>query len=186
MPLPSARVRFIAVQVVLAVAVVGGLWLSYPSWRLGQIADRVKTQYPDLPEITPAKLAAWRGTPSEAQPVVLDSRTREEFAISHLLNAHRVDGDAPLNPVEDLPDDRNQAIVVYCNTGERSAAFARRLLQAGYPKTMVMEGGIIRWANEGRPMQNETGALVTLVHPGDEQAARLLKDEHRAGLPAKP
>jgi rhodanese-related sulfurtransferase len=183
MPAPSPRVRFAAVQIALVAAVVAGLWLSYPSWRLGQVADRVKTEYPDLQEITPAKLAAWRGTPKEAQPVVLDARTKEEFAVSHLIDAHRVDAEAPLNPAEDLPDDRNQEIVVYCTTGERSAPFARRLLQAGYPKTLVLEGGIIRWANEGRPMQDAAGSLVTIVHPGDETTAKLLKDAHRADVP---
>jgi rhodanese-related sulfurtransferase len=182
MALSRASVRFVALQVALAAAVGAGLWLAYPGWRLGLVTDRVRAQYPDVPQMAAADLAALLASPQASKPVLLDVRTPEEYAASHLIEAHRLTPGEVLNP-DDLPDDRGRAIVVYCSTGERSASFARRLQREGYRTVLILEGGIVRWANEGRPMTNGAG-LVTRVHPGDAETARLLKEAHRAAVPA--
>jgi rhodanese-related sulfurtransferase len=184
MPLSRASVRFAALQVALAAAVGVGLWLSYPGWRLGLISDRVRRQYPDVPQISSADLAGSLASPSGVKPVLLDVRTAQEYDVGHLLESHRISLEQPLS-ADDLPEDRGRAIVVYCSTGERAAAFARRLQRDGYQSVFVLEGGIVRWANEGRPMTNGR-ELVTRVHPGDSQTALLLKQAHRGTLPTTP
>src|SRR5260221_2157363 len=123
MPSRPALVRFAAIQVALAAAVGAGLWLSFPAWRLGQVTDRIRKQYPDVPQIATADLATWLASPKTVKPVILDVRSRDEYDVSHLIEAHRVDPAAELNP-DDLPDDHGRAIIVYCSTGERSAPFA--------------------------------------------------------------
>jgi rhodanese-related sulfurtransferase len=184
MPLTRVSVRFALLQLTLAVAVGVGLWLAYPGWRLGRVTERIRKEYPDLMMISTGGLASWLAAPKTSKPVILDVRSDEEFATSHLIEAHHVDPDGELNP-NDLPDDRRCTIVVYCSTGERSAAFGRRLQRAGFSGVALLEGSIVRWANEGRPMTNGR-ELVTRVHPVDPQTARLLKDAHRAAMPATP
>ena len=171
-------------QIALAAAVGAGLWLAYPGWRLGRITDRLRSEYRDLQFITTADLAGWLAPQSPVNPLILDVRTPAEFAVGHLINARRVNPETELAR-EDLPDDHGRAIVVYCSTGERSAVYARRLQRGGYKSVLVLEGAIVRWANEGRPLTNDR-ELVTRVHPGDSKTARLLKEAHRAALPAAP
>ncbi len=177
-------VRLIAVQLALAAAVGAGLWMSYPGWRLGRITDRLRNEYRDLQFITPADFAGWLAHEKGVHPVILDVRTPAEFEVSHLIEARRVAPEAALNPSE-LPGDHQRDIVVYCSTGERSAPFARRLQRAGYQSVFVLDGAIVRWANEGRPMTNGR-KLVTQVHPGDSKTAPLLKGAHRATVPPAP
>jgi rhodanese-related sulfurtransferase len=177
MALRPAALRFAGIQLTLAVVVAAGLWLSYPAWRLGQISDRVRKEYPDVAHLSTGDLAKWLWSTQAVKPVILDVRSPEEYEVSHLFEAHRVNPLAELNP-DDLPDDRGQSIVVYCSTGERSAAFARRLQRAAYQRVAVLDGGIVRWANEGRPLTNGRD-LVTRVQTDSESAA-LLKRAHRS------
>ena len=179
-----ASVRLAAVQLALAAVVGTGLWLSFPGWRLGRINERLRNEYRDLQFITPADLAAWLASEKTAHPLILDVRTPAEFEIGHLIEAHRVTTEGELVP-EELPDDHRWSLAVYCSTGERSAAFARRLQRAGFQHVLVLEGGIVRWANEEHPMTNGR-ELVTRVHPGDLKTVPLLKSAHRAALPAAP
>lgn len=177
MALSPVQIRFALLQFVLLAAVATGLWLAFPGWRLGLVTERIHKDYPDVQQISTKDLAVWLARPNTVKPVLLDVRTKEEFAASHLVEAHRVDGEAELRN-EDLPDDKQRAIVVYCSTGERSAAFGRRLQRAGYSSVMLLEGAIVRWANERRPMTDGRG-LVTRVHPPDPETARLLKNAYR-------
>ena len=184
MQFSRSQIHFGLIQLTLAAAVVAGLCLAYPSWRLGLVADRMRKTYPDVQAISTGDLASWLASPKDAKPVIFDVRTEAEFAVSHLIGAHRIAPGAELKP-DELPDDRRRSIVVYCSTGERSAAFARRLQRGGYSGVLMIEGGIVRWANEDRPMTDERG-LVTRVQPFDAQTARLLKGAHRAPTPAAP
>lgn len=106
--------------------------------------------------------------------VVLDAREPDEYEVSHLLGAHRVDPDAG-DVKGELPDGTPQdaRIVVYCSVGYRSAAVARRLEKAGYEHVFNLEGGIFQWANEGRPVYRD-GEPVERVHPYDATWGRLL------------
>ncbi len=171
-------------QLALAAAVAVGLWLAYPGWRLGLVTEHIRREYPDVLQISTGDLASRLAAPHPVRPIVLDVRTDAEFAVSHIIEAHHVNTDGDLNP-DDLPDDHARAIVVYCSTGERAAVYGRRLQRAGYTGIMLLEGAIVRWANEGRPMTNGR-ELVTRVHPGNLETARLLKGAHRAAVPVAP
>lgn len=79
--------------------------------------------------------------------ILLDVRTREEFASGHIPNAVCV-------PVEEIGDtlpselpDPDAVILVYCRSGRRSKQAAQKL--AGLGCTRVYEfGGIIDWDGE--------------------------------------
>ncbi|MGB8168470.1 MAG: rhodanese-like domain-containing protein [Chthoniobacteraceae bacterium] len=181
MPLSRVQIGFGLMQLALVATVAVGLWLAFPGWRLGLVSERIRKEYPDVAHISTSDLAAWLAAPKSSKPVLLDVRSDEEFATSHLIEAHHVNADAELSP-DDLPDDHQRAIVIYCSTGERSAVYGRRLQRAGYGSVMILDGAIVRWANEGRPMTNGR-ELVSQVNPGDSQTAQLLKGAHRAVVP---
>ncbi len=79
--------------------------------------------------------------------VVLDVRTPEEYDEAHIPNAINVPneeiGDAA---IAELPD-KEQLILVYCRSGNRSKQAAQKLAAQGY--TNIVEfGGINDWQGE--------------------------------------
>ena len=76
--------------------------------------------------------------------IILDVRTQEEYAEGHIPGAicvpnETIGADMP----EELPD-KEQLILVYCRSGNRSKKAAEKLVKIGY--TNVKEfGGIITW-----------------------------------------
>ena len=178
--------RLVLALLLLALLVAGGVWLwaGRVSHRPGSFAWRavdrqVADRYPDVPTITTDQLSA-RMSSSGPSPLLLDARTPEEFAVSHLPGARRVDPDATVAELADSLAwlDRQQPLVVYCSVGVRSGAVARRLQKAGFTNVENLQGSIFRWANEGRTLIRD-GQLTTRVHPYDAVWGRLLDPEYR-------
>jgi rhodanese-related sulfurtransferase len=139
----------------------------------------VSARYPRVRWVTTSSLARWMGRSGNGGPILLDAREPEEFAVSHLRGARRVDPD--LEDMSTLDLDEGERIVVYCAVGWRSGAFADRMRQAGYRRVYNLEGGIFRWANEGRVLYRD-GHVVRKVHPYDATWGLMLEPEHRASL----
>lgn len=140
----------------------------------------VRERFPEVRQLAPAELAAWLADTNRVRPVLLDIRTRTEFAVSHLPAARQVDPQADAKELAaSLPKDR--PVVVYCSVGYRSSDCATRLLKAGFTNVMNLEGSIFLWANEGRAVERN-GQPVREVHPYNETFGKLLKPEFR---PAK-
>ena len=80
--------------------------------------------------------------------ILLDIREADEFAISHIAGARRIDSKiSPQNLLTQLPKDlTNKTIIVYCSVGRRSSALAARakarLLAKGAADIVNLEGGI--------------------------------------------
>lgn len=79
--------------------------------------------------------------------VILDVRTREEFLEKHIPGAINIPNEAiGTDEIPTLPD-KDQLILVYCRSGNRSKQAAKKLVALGY--TNVVEfGGIIDWQGE--------------------------------------
>ena len=167
-----------AVVGVLLLAVLGaGLRLGLDlTWR--SVKKRVRSEFPAVVELSAAELAAWLERGEGPRPLVLDVRTAEEYEVSHLRGAVRID---PGAGAEALPDGiaKDAPIVAYCSVGYRSSALARRLMEAGYTGVRNLEGSIFEWANEGRPVYRGDRE-VRRVHPYDRRWGRLLDRELHA------
>ena len=88
---------------------------------------------------------------TEENYIILDVRTTEEFAEKHIPNAINIPNETigSEEPVE-LPD-KNQLILVYCRSGNRSKQASEKLVALGY--TNIYEfGGINDWTGE---LENE-------------------------------
>ena len=83
----------------------------------------------------------------EENYILLDVRTREEYADKHIPGAVCVPNETIGS--EDIPElpDKEQLILVYCRSGNRSKQASAKLVELGY--TNVVEfGGINDWTGE--------------------------------------
>lgn len=144
------------------------------------LEQSLRHRFPKVKWITTAQLADWLTDKKRQPPVLLDVRTEEEWNVSHLLEARRVDPRAPFEEViSGMPKDA--PIVTYCAVGYRSGTVATKLREAGFTNVWNLEGSIFQWANEHRPLVRE-GQPVTTVHPYSSLWGRLLSDDVRAPL----
>src|SRR5262245_54061133 len=81
--------------------------------------------------------------------VLLDVREDWETRLARLENATHI----PIEEIEVRVDELNpeDAIVVYCHHGVRSAAVANYLRQLGYAKAVNLAGGLDSWAQTVDP-----------------------------------
>jgi rhodanese-related sulfurtransferase len=137
------------------------------------IQKAVRVRFPAVRQLQTSELAAWLADPNRPAPLLLDVRRPEEFAISHLPGAVRVDpGSDAAKLISSFEAGRE--VVVYCAAGYRSSALAARLRQAGFLRVHNLEGSIFQWANENRPLERD-GRPATGVHPYSRLSAKLLK-----------
>lgn len=84
---------------------------------------------------------------TETDYIILDVRTPEEFAEKHIPNAINVPNEViGTEEIVELPD-KDQLILVYCRSGNRSKQASEKLVALGY--TNIYEfGGINDWTGE--------------------------------------
>jgi rhodanese-related sulfurtransferase len=76
--------------------------------------------------------------------IILDVRTKEEYDQGHIPNAVLLPNETIGTSKIDLLSDKDQMILVYCRSGNRSKQAASKLVNLGY--TNIYEfGGIIDW-----------------------------------------
>ena len=79
--------------------------------------------------------------------IILDVRTQAEYNQGHIPNAICIPNETiDENVVNKLPD-KNQMILVYCRSGNRSRQAAEKLKKLGYTN-LIEFGGIIDWKGE--------------------------------------
>lgn len=86
---------------------------------------------------------------SESGYIILDVRTKEEYDEGHIpgaVNVANEDISTTNQSIEQLPD-KNQKILVYCRSGNRSKQAAKKLAVMGY-NNVVEFGGIIEWKGD--------------------------------------
>ena len=92
---------------------------------------------------------------TEKNYIILDVRTLEEFKETHIPGAICVPNETIVS--EDIPalPDKEQLILVYCRSGNRSKQASQKLAAFGY--TNVYEfGGINDWTGETYPHEGCT------------------------------
>ena len=159
--------------VLIAVRMLGG-GVAPPSEHRGPISD----QYPNVAWVTADELAMKLDSATPT-PVVVDVRTADEYSVSRIPGAVRLDPDEP--DLSALPPPDGREVVVYCSLGYRSAAAIARLRGAGYPTVSNLDGGIFGWANERRALENGRGA-ARRVHPYDDHWGQALDPAVKAPL----
>jgi molybdopterin/thiamine biosynthesis adenylyltransferase/rhodanese-related sulfurtransferase len=99
-----------------------------------------------IPEVDPAEVRDQLGNGA----VVLDVREAEEWSTGHIPGAKHVPKSFLESRIEGSAPDRDQHVILYCQSGNRSAWAARTLLDdLGYSNVESMTGGITLWKDRG-------------------------------------
>ncbi len=107
--------------------------------------------------------------------LLLDTRKREEFLVSHLQNAVWVgfkefNIDSLLRKVTD----RSAPVVVYCSVGVRSEIIGEKLQKEAFTNVSNLYGGIFEWKNLGNPVFDMAGKETENVHAFNKRWGILL------------
>ena len=118
--------------------------------------------------------------------VVVDSRRKDEFEVSHIPNAKRVHfqsaDESLLNFLTEesvkhesiYSEKANLNIVCYCSLGYRSSILAKRMTELIKNNSVLsrkdisvwnLEGSIFKWANESKQMTDLNEKTTTFAHP---------------------
>ena len=84
---------------------------------------------------------------TEEDYLIVDVRTYEEFAQGHIPGALNVPNESIGKEPPLLLPDKNQLIMIYCRSGNRSRQASQKLVDMGY-SNVVEFGGIIDWPGE--------------------------------------
>ncbi len=98
--------------------------------------------------------------PVPAELAVLDVREPHEWEAGHIEAAVHV----PLGELSDRLGEvpSGQQLLVTCKVGGRSARAVQFLVAQGYD-AVNLDGGMLDWAQAGRPMVSETGGDPEVV-----------------------
>ena len=112
----------------------------------------------NVPEIDVETLSAHLGDYQ-----LLDSRSKEEYIVSHISKAIWVGyDDFHLERIQSLT--LQTPIVVYCSVGYRSEKITQRLQKAGFQKVYNLYGGIFEWVNQGHRVVNSSEQVTKRIH----------------------
>lgn len=110
------------------------------------LIDQAKAR---IREVTPKEAMA----DSNPDLVLLDVRERNEWNLGHLPNAIHIPRGSMETKIEALVP-RDKHIVVYCQSGNRSAFAADTLQQMGYEDVASMARGIRGWVDDGGAVES--------------------------------
>ncbi len=109
--------------------------------------------------------------------ILLDTRKKEEYNVSHLKNAiwvghKKFDQDSVTLQIPD----KDVPIVVYCSIGVRSENIGEKLQQEGYTNVKNLYGGIFEWKNQGNTVYNSHSLKTDSVHVFNKHWGKLLNN----------
>jgi rhodanese-related sulfurtransferase len=110
-------------------------------------------------EVEPAQVADWlteAGDPS-ARAQVIDVREPYEREAGHIEGTRHVEFAALTDAAATI--ERERPVVFYCRVGSRSDVAAQAFRGAGF-QAYSMSGGLVRWAQEGRPLTPADGHVA--------------------------
>ena len=90
-----------------------------------------------IPTVTPGELER------DSNAWILDTRTANEHAVSHIDGAHQIHAGRVRWQLDDIP--RDAAIVSHCEAGGRTAVAASVLRHHGYGNVAELDGGYAAW-----------------------------------------
>jgi len=108
--------------------------------------------------------------------LLFDTRSTEEFTVSHIDGAIRLDPNMSRTEFEAQYGEElsGKTLVFYCSVGERSSAMASRISAVHSGEIYNLEKGLFGWHNEKRPLVSE-GGPTDFIHPYNEQWGELIE-----------
>lgn len=98
--------------------------------------------------------------------IILDVRTKEEYEISYIKNAINIPLDEIDESIKETLKDKDQTILVYCQSGNRSKQASQKLADLGYTSVYNF-GGLNDWRYEtASPKRDNTELLLNQIISG--------------------
>jgi len=118
---------------------------------VGSATSACKRSVAGVKPIAPQELAErlQKGT----APIILDVRSREEFAGGHIPGAVNIPYDELPAQLNRLPAATSDEIVVHCERGSRAATAEETLSSAGYKNLRDLTGHMQAWQENGLPVE---------------------------------
>jgi hydroxyacylglutathione hydrolase/adenylyltransferase/sulfurtransferase len=106
-------------------------------------------------DLEPERLAEWLSEDPALQ--VIDVREQYEREAGRIEQTRHV----PLVELAAQADsiDKERAVVFYCRVGSRSEMAAKAFRASGF-EAYSMSGGLVRWVQEGRPLEPQGGHVA--------------------------
>jgi molybdopterin/thiamine biosynthesis adenylyltransferase/rhodanese-related sulfurtransferase len=112
--------------------------------------SKIKEQ---IPEVDPTEVEAILQS-DEPSAVVLDVREQQEWDESHIPGAKHVPRGYLEQRIGRAAPDLDQRVILYCQSGNRSAIAAKTLIdELGYTNVESMNGGITLWKQRNFPIE---------------------------------
>ena len=132
--------------------------LSLSSASVARAADARDEKKPsaEKKEAKPFKnvsVAGFEKLRADRKNVVLDVRTREEYAAGHIAGAVNIDVNAPDFEEKVTKLDKHKTYLVHCGAGVRSAKACDKMSKLDFPKLYNLEGGFKAWEKAGNKPQ---------------------------------
>jgi rhodanese-related sulfurtransferase len=105
--------------------------------------------------VAPAAVEAWIAQDPALQ--LVDVREPYEREAGHIAGSRHIE--LVQLPAREGDIDRARPVVFYCRVGVRSLMAAQAFRAAGF-QAHSMDGGLLRWANEGRALTPEDGHVA--------------------------
>lgn len=123
-------------------AVASGLW-----W----IVETVRSATDDS-RVTPTQAVVMV---NREDAVFVDIRSEADYRKAHLPNALHVPAERLLenHRIEQM---RSRHLILYCDSGARSATACKKLRAAGFPHAYTLAGGIDAWRKANLPLESES------------------------------
>jgi phage shock protein E len=88
----------------------------------------------------------------KSAPWILDVRSSKEYANAHIPFANLISVDELNQKLDRLPDEKNELILLYCQSGHRAHSALQILKNAGYTNLVELEGHFMAWQENGLPV----------------------------------
>ena len=111
-----------------------------------QVIEYSAASYAELSAVDADKIL------QNTNPLVLDVRTQMEFQQGYIQGASLLPVQVLQQNIHKLEPYKNQDILIYCATGNRSTVASRLLIEAGFMKIYNLRYGIVDWAKRGYPV----------------------------------
>jgi rhodanese-related sulfurtransferase len=105
--------------------------------------------------VDPARLAELMAAQPELQ--VVDVREPHEREAGYIEGSRHIEMGDLTGQAASI--DRSREVYFYCRVGARSAMAAEAFRAAGYA-AYSLDGGLVRWAEEGRPLAPDGGVVA--------------------------
>lgn len=113
---------------------------------IGNELGRVSRKYRDL---SCAELARLVG---DENVVLIDVREPDEWRSGYIKGARHVPLGSLSSKLDELKQDPDKQILLYCRSGNRSSQAANTLVKAGFTDVAHLAGGITAWKAENFPV----------------------------------